>query len=118
MPKPDLARTLSEITFSSQTAPNASTFADRWAMRRIHQSVSTARLRFLLWDGFEVPSTAGDPVGTIVFKNRHALWSWIWDPELNFGEAYMFQAVEIRGELVPVLEEIYRTFASAKPPVT
>jgi cyclopropane-fatty-acyl-phospholipid synthase len=92
----------------------ASTVADRWAVRRIHQSVVSARLRFLLWDGFEVPSEAGDPVGTIVFKNRHALWSWVWDAELNFGEAYMFEAVEIRGELVPILEEIYRAIEKAK----
>ena len=42
----------------------------------------------------------GTPVGTIVFKNRHALFSWVWNPELNFGEAYMFGAVEIRGDLV------------------
>ena len=27
-------------------------------------------------------------------------FSWVWDPDLNFGEAYMFGAVEIHGDLV------------------
>ena len=40
------------------------------------------------------------PVGTIVFKNRRALLSWLWDPDLNFGETYMFGAVDVRGDLV------------------
>ena len=30
------------------------------------------------------------PIATIVFKNRRALSSWVWDSELNFGETYMF----------------------------
>ena len=47
---------------------------------------------------------ADAPVGTIVFRNRRALFSWVWDPDLNFGEAYMFGAVEIRGDLVAMLE--------------
>jgi cyclopropane-fatty-acyl-phospholipid synthase len=38
----------------------------------------------------------------------------VWDPELNFGEAYMSGAVEIRGDLVRLLEEIYRAFGFSK----
>jgi cyclopropane-fatty-acyl-phospholipid synthase len=95
-------------TFSSEVAPMASTALDRWALARIQRTVASARIRFTLWDGFEAPSTRGAPVGTIVFKNRHALFSWVWDPDLNFGEAYMFGAVELRGDLVAMLNEIYR----------
>jgi cyclopropane-fatty-acyl-phospholipid synthase len=51
---------------------------------------------------------AGSPVAAILFKNRRALLSWVWDPELNFGEAYMSGAVDVRGDLLVVLEEIYR----------
>ena len=102
-------------TFSSRTAPLASTPLDRWALARIRQMVADARVRFLLWDGFESPSTAGAPVGTIVFKNRRALLSWVWDPDLNFGETYMFGAVDLRGDLVAMLNEIYRALGPAKP---
>ncbi len=101
-------------TFSGEIAPIASTALDRWALARIHRTVQTAPVRFRLWDGFELPSTTGAPVATIVFKNRRALFSWVWDPDLNFGEAYMFGAVEIRGDLVTMLSEVYRALGSSR----
>src|SRR5713226_9378106 len=101
--KHEHARAVHAPTFSAEIAPIASTSLDRWALTRIHRTVASARLRFMLWDGFEAPSLAGAPVGTIVFKNRRALYSWVWDPDLNFGEACMFGAVEIHGDLVTML---------------
>jgi cyclopropane-fatty-acyl-phospholipid synthase len=108
-------RASSVQTFSSRTAPLESTAIDRWALTRIRQMVTTARVRFLLWDGFESPPPTGAPVGTIMFKNRRALLAWVWDPDLNFGETYMFGAVEIRGDLVAILDEIYRSLGRATP---
>jgi cyclopropane-fatty-acyl-phospholipid synthase len=87
-----------------------STSLDRWALARIQQSVGAAPIKFALWDGFELPSPVNPPVATIVFKNRQALLGWVWDPELNFGEAYMSGGVEIRGDLVALLEAIYRAW--------
>jgi cyclopropane-fatty-acyl-phospholipid synthase len=107
-------RAFSVPTFSSATAPRASNFLDHWALARIQQSVASARVRFMLWDGFELPHPAGAPVGTIVFKNRRALFSWVWDPDLNFGEAYMFGAVDLQGDLVETLSEIYRALRRSK----
>jgi len=89
------ARVFSVSTFSSDTAPQASTPVDRWVLGRIRSSVPLARLRFVLWDGFELPHAGDAPVGTIVFRNRRALFSWVWNPDLNFGEAYMFGAVDL-----------------------
>ena len=101
--------------FSAETAPMASTAVDRWALARIQGSVPAARLRFRLWDGFELESRAAAPVATVTFNNRHALFSWVWDPDLNFGEAYTFGAVTIRGDLVATLEEVYRALGDSKP---
>lgn len=100
--------------FSSRTAPSASRALDRWALGRIQHAVSGARLRLVLWDGFEVPSRTSSPVATIIFKNRRALFSWMRDPELNFGETYMFGAVDIRGDMVKLLEEIYQAWPEVK----
>ena len=113
------ARVFSVSTFSSDTAPQASTAVDRWVLGRIRSSVPLARLRFVLWDGFELPHAGDPPVGTIVFRNRRALFSWVWNPDLNFGEAYMFGAVDLQGDLVGMLCEIYRTLRRSrqgKPP--
>lgn len=93
----------------------ASTPVDRWVLHRIQHSVAGAPIRFALWDGFEL-SMAGRPVvGTIRFRNRPALFSWLWDPDLNFGETYMSGAVEISGDLVELLEAVYRAVPAATP---
>jgi len=98
-------------TFSNEVAPLASNALDRWVLRRIQHSIISARLRFQLWDGFELrPPDGSEPTATIVIKNRRALLAWIADPELNFAEAYMFGAVEVRGDLVAMLEAVYRAW--------
>ncbi|MGH9139771.1 MAG: class I SAM-dependent methyltransferase [Vicinamibacterales bacterium] len=85
-------------------------------MRRIQHSVAGAPLRFRLWDGFELPSVTTSPAATVVFKNRRALFSWIWDPDLNFGEAYMSGAVEIEGDLRRMLEVTYQSLGTKPRP--
>jgi cyclopropane-fatty-acyl-phospholipid synthase len=93
--------------------PPAATAVDRWALARIQRWVASAPIRFQLWDGFELGDSAS-PVATIRFMNRSALFEWIRDPELNFGETYMSGAVEIDGDLVALLESIYRTFGDSR----
>jgi cyclopropane-fatty-acyl-phospholipid synthase len=88
---------------------------DRWALESIQGTVPTAPLQFALWDGFALPAPSRPIVGTIRFRNRAALFSWLWDPDLNFGETYMSGAVEFSGDLVDVLEAVYRALAPAKP---
>jgi len=102
-------------TFSHEAISAGSTRLDRWAVGQIQQHVASAPLRFTLWDGFEVTSSAGPPIATIIFKNRKALFSVAWDPELYFGEAYMFGAVEVRGDLVSTLEALYRALRGTRP---
>jgi cyclopropane-fatty-acyl-phospholipid synthase len=92
----------------------ASTPLDRWVLGRIQRTVPTAPIKFSLWDGFELPSPSRPIVSTVRFRNRAALFSWLWDPELNFGETYMSGAVEFSGDLVDLLEAVYR----ALPPTT
>ncbi len=98
---------------ADHVAPGASTRLDRLALTRIQRTVRSAPVRFMLWDGFEVPPVTDPAVGTILFKNRTALLAWAWDASLNFGETYMSGAVEIRGDLLTILEAIYRGWASS-----
>jgi cyclopropane-fatty-acyl-phospholipid synthase len=97
-------------------APYPSTRFDRWALKRIQRFVVTAPIRFVLWDGFELPAQSGAPVATMLFKERRALYGWMWDPELNFGETYMSGLVDINGDLLELLEAIYRSFTRPRRP--
>jgi cyclopropane-fatty-acyl-phospholipid synthase len=98
----------------STIAPYPSTTFDHWALKRIQNVVKTAPIRFVLWDGFELPSPAGAAVATLLFKERSALYGWMWDPELNFGETYMAGLVTVEGDLLALLEAIYYAFSRPK----
>jgi len=107
--KRELPRTLSVPTLSNARTPHLTTKLDRWALERIQRTVRGAPIRFLLWDGFELPAATAEPaVASIVFRTRTALLRWLWDPELHFGETYMSGAVEIRGDVPRLLDEISR----------
>jgi cyclopropane-fatty-acyl-phospholipid synthase len=97
-------------TPAAEIASSASNAFDRWVLARIRQIVDTAPVAFALWDGYQIAPVGAAAVGTIVFKTRSALVSWLWDVELNFGETYMSGAVEVHGDLVTVLEAVYRPF--------
>jgi cyclopropane-fatty-acyl-phospholipid synthase len=88
--------------------PLVSNSLDRWALSQIQRMVASAPIRFELWDGFELPPAAAPAIAAIRFKSRRALLGWVWNPDLNFGEAYMSGAVEIHGDLEGLLELIYR----------
>jgi cyclopropane-fatty-acyl-phospholipid synthase len=80
---------------------------------RIRHTVEPAPIGFRLWDGFERAPSNGPAVATIHFLKRSALLAWLWDPDLNFGEGYMSGDVEIRGDLLALLEAIYRALGTS-----
>jgi cyclopropane-fatty-acyl-phospholipid synthase len=101
---------------SRSTVQAPSTRLDRLVLGRIQQTIATAPIGLALWDGFELAPSVRPQVATIVFRNRRALLSWIWDSHLNFGETYMFGGVEIRGDLVRLLEEGYKALTTKPRP--
>jgi cyclopropane-fatty-acyl-phospholipid synthase len=101
-------------SFSAGGVSSAATAFDRWAVRRIQQTVPDAPIQFSLWDGFTLEPPK-PPTAHITFRNRRALLSWVYDADLYFGETYMFGAVDISGDLVALLEAIYRRPARPLP---
>jgi hypothetical protein len=97
---------------SSTISRSASTTLDRWALERLQRAHSRQR-RFDSRDGFEMPSPAG-PIATIRFDSRRAVLGCVWDSDLNRGEAYMSGAFDIRGDLLAVLEAIFRALPVPK----
>jgi cyclopropane-fatty-acyl-phospholipid synthase len=102
---------------ASSAAPPPSTALDRLALGLIRRVVGAAPVRLMLWDGYELPSPEGPAAAaTVVFRNRSALFGCLWHPLLNFGEAYMSGAIEVRGDLVRFLEAVYREIGTATRP--
>ena len=109
----NIASPLVTKTHPRESARSHSTALERWALARIQQTVRTAPVRFVLWDGFTLPATPGPSAGSVIFKSHRSLLYWVWDAALYFGESYMSGDIEVEGDLLEVLEAIYR---SVEPP--
>ncbi len=88
----------------------ASTAADRWLLGRLQRSRAAAAIRFVLWDGFDTWPGSRQPAATIYLRNRRALAGLLLAPDLHLGEAYMSHELDIEGDLLAMLEEVYRAF--------
>src|SRR5512144_399721 len=91
----------------------AATIVDKWALGVLQRPLAREGIRLVLWDGTSDGILAQPESGEIVFNTRAAFWRVLLDPELQFGEAYMTGALDIRGDLLTLLEAIYRGVGSA-----
>jgi cyclopropane-fatty-acyl-phospholipid synthase len=80
--------------------------------RRLLKALGNAPLEFVLgWTGERVIGP-GSPVAQIRFADRATLWSVAADPRVSFGDAYSEGRVQIEGDLLDLLEIIYRSSAA------
>jgi cyclopropane-fatty-acyl-phospholipid synthase len=96
-------------TWSRGAAARPSTGLDRWVLERIRRAMGDAPVRYQLWDGFALAPRAA-PLGSISVRSRRALYGWLLNPELNFGDAYMAGEIDVHGDLRAILESTYRAW--------
>jgi cyclopropane-fatty-acyl-phospholipid synthase len=94
------ARVLSDRP--SRTLP-----VDRWLLRAFLRAAGSPAVRFVLPDGEAVYVGAGEPVGTVRFRERGRLYRFMAKPELAFGEGYTDGSIEIDGDLLDILAAAY-----------
>ena len=65
-------------------------------------------LEFVLWTGDAVrPVMTGEPVATVMIKDRAALYGLLTDPQISFGDRYSEGRITVHGDLINLLEKIY-----------
>jgi cyclopropane-fatty-acyl-phospholipid synthase len=64
----------------------------------------------VLWNGQVAASCIGNAVAQVLIRDRGALLQLAADPELYFGELYAAQRIEVQGNLLDVLEAVYRVW--------
>jgi cyclopropane-fatty-acyl-phospholipid synthase len=67
-------------------------------------------IRIALWDGTTIIPPGVQPKGTLVIRDWRTLLKLAIDPELHFGDAYTDGSIEVQGDLVEMLVEVYRSF--------
>jgi cyclopropane-fatty-acyl-phospholipid synthase len=113
---------------------------DRWLLAAIYSRLNHANVRLRLWDGTSCGPIAPDqqpgpppsadftragvrgtarapdnPVATVVIHDRGALFSLARQPAIAFGDGYASGRIDIDGELVALLEALYRARPDPEP---
>jgi cyclopropane-fatty-acyl-phospholipid synthase len=83
-----------------------------WLHRRLasllQRRLVPARVGLELWDGTSLYPRSEPAVGSLVVDDARTLRRVLFNPHLQFGEAYMAGTLKVRGELEAVLQAISR----------
>jgi cyclopropane-fatty-acyl-phospholipid synthase len=80
---------------------------DRWIAGRLLQALGGPGFRVVLASGEELGSA--DPlVARVRFRGRSAIYRLALDPDFQFGELYSDGRIEVEGDLVALLEAVFR----------
>jgi len=82
-------------------------------LRKMLAALGNPPLTLVHWQGFEVHGASGRPHARIFLHDREALFRLIRDPEFWFGEMYVAGRIDVSGDLVEILESVYRGMAAA-----
>lgn len=85
---------------------NGVTGLDRWLTKKLLTVIGEPRIAFVLWNG-EAIANVEAPVARVEIRDRSALYSLLSEPNLGFGDAYSTGRVEVEGDLVESLAEVY-----------
>ena len=88
---------------------------DRWLVHSVLKAGGNPPVRVVLWNGEELTTSPDPAVGRVHLHNRNTLLKILANPDLGFGDAYGSGQIEVEGDLVQVLETLYRADAAAAP---
>ena len=88
--------------------PGESRARDNWLLARVRSVLGDPPIEFSIRGGDRV-RTIKSPVARVTFASRKHLLSILADPWVRFGDAYSDGTLTIEGDLVALLETIYRS---------
>jgi cyclopropane-fatty-acyl-phospholipid synthase len=90
---------------------------DRRLLTRLHALLGQPPLELAIRGGACVGADGAEAVARVTFASRATLVWILVDPWLRFGDAYSDGSVAIEGDIVSLLETVYRT-GSTRPPAS
>ncbi len=88
---------------------------DQWLARSILGQLRDPPIRIVLWDGEEIRTNDSPATGRILFRDRRTLLSVVFDPDMQFGEAYADGRIRLEGDLIDSLSLAYVPDAKPTP---
>lgn len=86
---------------------------DRLALGALQAGLRSAPVRLTLWDGTACYRSSAPAVATVRILDGGTLCRLLASREMAFGDGYAEGRIEIEGDLVRGLEEMYRTWTRA-----
>lgn len=83
---------------------------ERFLVAKMLHAFGDPPIDVVLWNRQTIPSRRGNAVARVLIRDRGALFKLVADPELNFGELYSAERIEVRGNLVDFLEAVYKVW--------
>jgi cyclopropane-fatty-acyl-phospholipid synthase len=68
---------------------------------------------FRLWNGEQILPEGGKSIARVTIRDPSVLWGLLRNPGVRFGDGYSDGRIEIEGDLVRFMEEVYRGSARA-----
>jgi cyclopropane-fatty-acyl-phospholipid synthase len=84
-----------------------------WMLRKLLPRIPFP-LRISLWNGDEMNTAPGEPIAHVRIRDRGALLRLLFTPDLGFGDAYTTGRIELEGDIVLFLEEMFRARMTAR----
>ena len=88
---------------------------EKMLLARMMRAIGNPPLQIMLWNGQKISNHHGNEVAQVVIRDRGALMKLIADPELNFGEMYSAQRIDVHGSLLDFLDAVYRVWPFRSP---
>ena len=80
---------------------------DRWVLAQMRRRLQGIPLRVSLWDGTSTSLSDAEEAAEVFIKDRRTLLALVRDPAVAFGDAYAGGRLEVRGDLLRLLEAVY-----------
>ncbi len=88
---------------------NKTSWADSSLLKMMRRTIGAAPIALALAHVENRPSPASSSIGTIRIADRTTLVALMMNPEMVFGDAYSDGRIEVEGDLVRILESVYRS---------
>ena len=92
----------------AEASPGDTRARDNWLLARVRSVLGDPPIEFAIRGGDRV-RTVKSPVARVTFESRKQVLSILTDPWVRFGDAYSDGTLAIEGDLVGLLETIYRS---------
>lgn len=86
--------------------------ADRLLVNKMLQSLGGPPITIVLWNGEEIAGRGGIHPERVFIRDRGALLKLVANPEYWFGDLYVDKRIEIAGDLLTLIEAVYRSLQS------